>query len=50
MDRLTKAQNTIGVRANIDIMTYAGLCETREQLEAHVVSCEEQAAEYSRRR
>jgi hypothetical protein len=44
IDRLTRAQN--GIRANVDVMTFAGLCESREQLEAHVIACEEKAADY----
>lgn len=41
MARLTTAQNSI--KAPIDIMTFAGFCESREQLEAHVVHYEARA-------
>lgn len=35
MAALTKAQNA-PVNSNIDIMSFAGFCESREELEAHV--------------
>ena len=38
MDRLTQAQNAM--RAPIDIMTFAGMCDSREELERHVVRYE----------
>ena len=38
MDRLTQAQNAL--RAPIDIMTFAGMCDSREELERHVVRYE----------
>ena len=45
MDRLAFAQNH---EANIkqDIMTWAAMCDTREELERHVVSAEQLAARY----
>lgn len=45
MDRLGAAQNKL--RAPIDIMTFAAFCQTREELERHVVRYEEQVAEQS---
>lgn len=44
MTRLTTAQNH---QANInqDIMTFAGMCDTREELLAHVERYEERAKE-----
>lgn len=38
MDRLTTAQNHL--RTQIDIVTFAGFCDSREELEAHVVRYE----------
>lgn len=35
MDRLSSPQNK-KENINIDIMTFAGFCETREELETHV--------------
>jgi hypothetical protein len=43
IERLTTAQNSPAL-ANQDVMTWAGLCETREELERHVVACEQRAA------
>ena len=45
MQRLTKAQNH---EANIyrDVMTFAGMCDTREELENHVINCESVVANY----
>jgi hypothetical protein len=45
MNRLAVAQNH---EANIhqDIMTWAAMCDTREELEAHVVHAEGRAANY----
>lgn len=42
MTRLTQAQNAL--RTPIDIMTFAAFCDTREELERHVVRYEEQVA------
>jgi hypothetical protein len=42
MARLTAAQNSIS--APIDIMTFAGFCSSREELERHVVRYESRAA------
>jgi hypothetical protein len=41
IERLEKAQNRL--RAKVDVMTFAALCTSRKQLEAHVLSCEEKA-------
>ena len=43
MLRLRAAQNT-DANQHQDIMTYAGWCESRAALEAHVVRYEQQAA------
>jgi hypothetical protein len=43
MARLTTAQNAL--RTPIDIMTFAGMCSSREQLEAHVAYYEKRVAE-----
>jgi hypothetical protein len=43
MDRLANAQNAL--RAPIDIMTFAGMCSTRAELERHVIRYETQVAE-----
>ena len=40
MARLGKAQNA-ETNCNIDIMTFAGLCDSREELLAHVERYEE---------
>lgn len=40
MARLTKAQNRL---ADIDIMTFAAFCDSREELESHVVRYETEA-------
>lgn len=45
MARLTTAQNH-EANINQDIMTWAGLCDSRQELEAHVVRNEQSAAEY----
>lgn len=42
MARLQAAQNTTK-HAHRDIMTFAGLCDSRAELERHVLSCEGQA-------
>lgn len=42
MDRLTSAQNAL--KAPIDIMTFAGFCSSREELQAHVERYEQQVA------
>jgi hypothetical protein len=42
MARLTKAQNAL--RTPIDIMTYAGWCETEAALKAHVERYEAEVA------
>ena len=39
MARLTTAQNN-GRNDNIDIMTFAGMCDSREELETHVIRYE----------
>jgi hypothetical protein len=43
MERLNAAQNAL--RAPVDIVTFAGMCETREELEAHVRRYEDQNEE-----
>lgn len=43
MDRLAAAQNRL--RAPVDIMTFAGFCDSREELERHVERYEQQVAE-----
>lgn len=43
MDRLTSAQNHPR-NENQDIMTFAGMCGSRSELEAHVTHYEERAA------
>ena len=43
MDRLTEAQNSVALQ-NVDVMTWAGMCDSREELERHVVACEKRAA------
>jgi hypothetical protein len=48
MARLTTAQND-EININIDIMTFAGMCDTREELMAHVVRYELRAAVESSR-
>ncbi|MFG1306024.1 hypothetical protein V5F34_18035 [Xanthobacter autotrophicus] len=45
MVRLTTAQNT-PANARIDIMTFAGMCDSREELERHVERYERAAAEF----
>ena len=42
MARIQAAQNT-DANQHRDIMTFAGLCDSRAELERHVVSCEGQA-------
>lgn len=42
MARLERAQNAL--KAPIDIMTFAGFCDSREELERHVVHYEQQTA------
>jgi hypothetical protein len=42
MARLREAQNSPR-NEHRDIMTFAGLCDSRAELERHVVSCEGQA-------
>lgn len=41
MDRLNAVQNRDTRR---DIVSFAGLCESREELERHVVACEDRQA------
>ena len=43
MDRLIAVQNAL--RAPIDIMTFAGMCDSRAELERHVERYEQQVAE-----
>lgn len=43
MDRLGAAQNAL--RTPIDIMTFAGMCDSRDELERHVVRYEQAVAE-----
>lgn len=45
MTRLEKAQNHPG-QSHRDIMTFAGFCETREELERHVVANEAACARH----
>ena len=40
MDALARTQNA-PCNSNIDIMTFAGLCTSREELEAHVARYEQ---------
>lgn len=42
MERLTRAQNAL--KTPIDIVTFAGFCDSRAELEAHVVRYEDQVA------
>lgn len=42
MDRLSKAQNH-PKNINADIMTFAGMCDSREELERYVIRYEERA-------
>ncbi len=43
MARLLATQNS-PAHEHRDVMTFAGFCDSREQLERHVVSCEQQEA------
>ena len=43
IERLTRAQNT-PIHAGVDIMTFAGFCDSREELESYVIRAEEKAA------
>ncbi|MDI4667080.1 hypothetical protein K9U40_22550 [Xanthobacter autotrophicus] len=45
MVRLTTAQNH-PANARTDIMTFAGMCDSREELERHVARYERAAAEF----
>jgi hypothetical protein len=45
MARLSDAQNH-EANVNLDIMTFAGMCDTREELERHVLYYEARAANY----
>lgn len=45
MVRLTTAQNH-PANTRIDIMTFAGMCDSREELEGHVARYEREAAEF----
>jgi len=45
IERLTKAQNH-PANETIDIMTWAGLCESRDELERHTAYYEGRASEY----
>lgn len=31
---------------NVDVMTFAGMCDTVEELARHVIACENRAADY----
>ncbi len=42
MDRLGYAQNSPRLE-NVDVMTFAGMCDSRAELERHVLACEERA-------
>lgn len=43
IERLTRAQNS-PAHVHVDIMTFAGFCDTREELETYVTRAEEKAA------
>lgn len=43
IERLTRAQNS-PAHIHVDIMTFAGFCDTREELETYVIRAEEKAA------
>jgi hypothetical protein len=44
MDRLRVALNEIALAGiPVDVMTFAGFCDSRSELERHVVHCESQA-------
>lgn len=43
MERLTRAQNH-PANENRDVMTFAGMCDSRAELERHVLACEAFAA------
>jgi len=45
MSRLADAQNH-PANINQDIMTFAAMCDTREELEAHVLHAEDRATRY----
>ena len=45
LDRLTEAQNSEAFEHQ-DVMTWAGMCDTRDELERHVVICEQRAANF----
>lgn len=45
MERLTSAQNH-PVHNHLDIMSFAGMCDSRAELEGHVIRAEKRAAEY----
>ena len=40
MDRLVKAQNH-PANINRDVVTFAGFCDSRAELERHVLACED---------
>ena len=42
MARLTKAQNSPALVSS-DVMTFAGFCDSRDELQAHVERCEANA-------
>jgi hypothetical protein len=45
MSRLTEAQNSPAFEHQ-DILTWAAMCDTRAELERHVLNCETRAANY----
>lgn len=45
MARLIAAQNHPG-NINRDVMTFAGFCDDRAELERHVVSCEQSVSQW----
>lgn len=45
MERLGRAQNS-AANVSCDILTFAGFCSSREELERHVVHYEDRAAAY----
>jgi len=45
IERLTEAQNSQALEHQ-DVMTWAGMCDSREELERHVVTCEGRVARW----
>lgn len=45
MERLETAQNHSALQ-NQDVMTWAGMCDDRAELERHVANCERRVAEF----